>query len=151
MQKREQVILDDAYFDFDDPLQAEGYEQESYGQNRADSIWWACERCRDDDQIKDFIFDLRTQFRGRLQKDFPSDAVISAILEDGEDPNHFFVCIGNFAEKEYSPALKAMALFFCKQLKEELNLDLHPSFFKEERPHNKKPPKTTIRLPKSRT
>ena len=49
MQKRKQLVLDDKYFDFNDPLQAEGYERQSYGVNRGDSIWWACERCRDDD------------------------------------------------------------------------------------------------------
>ncbi len=148
MQKREQLILDDAYYNFDNKGQAKGYEQQSYAYNRGDSIWWACQRCEDDEEIRDFVFGLRAQFRERLLKEFPVEAVINNLVEDGEDPNHFFVFIGDFADLQHNLALKEMALFFCEQLKTELNLDLHPSFFKAERSHSKKPPPRTIRLPK---
>lgn len=147
MQKRKILILDDAYYDFENEVQAEGYEQQSFSINRGDSIWWACQRCKDDDEIGEFVFGLRRQFHERLLKDFPGEAIVSSMLEDREDPNHFFVFIGDFADAKHNPALRAMALFFCEQLKPELNLDLHPSFFHAERSHSKKPPKRTIRLP----
>ncbi len=139
MQKRKQLILDDAYFNFDDTIQAKGYEQQSYVTNRADSIWWARQRCKDDEEIRAFVFGLRGQFRQRLLKDFPGEAVISAMLKDGEDPNHFFVFIGYFADAQHNLVLKQMALLFCEQLKTELNLDLHPSFFNAVRSHGEKP------------
>ena len=148
MQKRKQAILNDAYYNFDNKVQAKDYEQKSYAINRRKSIWWACQRCKDDEKIRDFVFRLRAQFRERLLKDFPGDAVISTMLEDGEDPNHFFDFIGDFVDAQHNLALKEMALFFCEQLKTELNLDLHPSFFKAERSHSKKPPPRTIRVPK---
>ncbi len=147
MQKRKQLILDDAYYDFDNTVQAKGYEQQSYAYNRGDSIWWACQRCKDDEEIRDFVFGLRAQFRERLLKEFPVEAVISPMLEDSEDPNHFLVFIGNFADAQRNLALKEMALLFCEKLKTELNLDLHPSFFEAERSHSKKPPPRTIRIP----
>ena len=133
MQKHKQLVLDDTYYDFDDPLQAEVYERQSYGHNRGASIWWACERCRDDEEIRHFIFALRQQFRDRLIGQFPSEATIGTMLDDGEDPNNFFVFVGSFTDTKYSPALQEMALLFCERLKAELNLDLHPSFFKVER------------------
>ncbi len=61
------------------------------------------------------------------------------MLKDGEDPNHFFVFIGYFADAQHNLALKQMALLFCEQLKTELNLDLHPSFFNAVRSHGEKP------------
>ncbi|MCH8096876.1 MAG: hypothetical protein IID53_07340 [Proteobacteria bacterium] len=133
MQKRKQLVLDDKYFDFNDSLQAEGYERQSYGVNRGDSIWWARQRCHDDEEIRHFIFGLRQQFRDCLIKQFPGEAVVSAMLDDGEDPNHFFVFVGSFADTQHSPTLQEMALLFCGRLKAELNLDLHPSFFKVEK------------------
>ena len=136
MQKRKQLVLDDAHYGFDDPLQAEAYQRQSYSVNRGDSIQWARERCRDDEEIQDFVFGLRTQFRDRLIKEFPGEATGGTMLDDGEDPNHFFVFVGRLADTKYSPALQEMALFFCEQLKAELNLDLHPSFFKAERPQS---------------
>ncbi len=136
MQKRKQLVLDDAHYGFDDPLQAEAYQRQSYGVNRGDSIQWARERCRDDEEIQDFVFGLRTQFRDRLIKEFPGEATGGTMLDDGEDPNHFFVFVGRLADTKYSPALQEMALFFCEQLKADLNLDLHPSFFKAERPQS---------------
>ena len=134
MQKRKQLVLDDAHYGFDDPRQAEVYERRSYGYNHDDSIWWARERCRDDEEIRQFIFGLRQQFRDHLIKQFPDEAVVGAMLDDGEDLNHFFVFVGSFADTKYSPALQEMALLFCERFKAELNLDLHPSFFKTERP-----------------
>ncbi len=136
MQKRKQLVLDDAHYGFDDALQAEVYERQSYGVNRGNSIWWACERCRDDEEIQDFIFGLRQQFRDCLIRQFPSEATTGTMLNDGEDPNHFFVFVGRFTDTKHSPALQEMALLFCERLKAELNLDLHPSFFKAERPQS---------------
>ncbi len=89
MQKRKQLILDDAYFNFDDTIQAKGYEQQSYVTNRADSIWWARQRCKDDEEIRDFVFGLRAQFRQRLLKDFPGEAVIAPCSRTARIPTIF--------------------------------------------------------------
>ena len=147
MQKRKQVVLDDAHYGFDDALQAGVYERASYDHNRGDSIWWARKRCRDDEEIQDFVFSLRAQFRDRLIKEFPGKAAVGTMLNDGEDPNHFFVFVGRFTDTKHSPALQEMALLFCERLKAELNLDLHPSFFKAERPQSAQPPTTNNPAP----
>ena len=136
MQKRKQLVLDDAQYDFDDPLQAEGYGRRSYAINRSDSIWWARQRCHDDEEIRHFIFGLRKQFRDFLIKEFPGEVIVSAMLDDKEDPNDFFVFIGGLADTRHNPALQKMAFLFCERLKAELNLDLHPSFFKAGRPQS---------------
>ena len=60
--------------------------------------------------------------------------MVSTMLEDGEDPESFFVFVSSFAVTQRSPTSQEMALLFCEKLKAELNLDLHPSFFKAERP-----------------
>ena len=136
MQKRKQLVLDDAHYGFDDALQAEVYERQSYDVNRGNSIWWARERCRDDEEIRDFIFGLQQQFRDRLIKEFPDEATVGTLLDDGADLNNFFVFVDRFTDTKHSPALQEMALLFCERLKAELNLDLHPSFFKAERPQS---------------
>ena len=114
-----------------------------YDHNRTDSIEWARNRCEDDSEIRTFIFGLRRQFRERIAKDFPREFPCIEVLGDDEDPNHFFVFVGKFADMNHDPALKEMAHFFCEQLKLELNLDLHPSVFTLERSYNPRPPKRT--------
>lgn len=150
MQKREVLILDDAYHNFDDPLQVKSYEDISYGHNRADSIEWARRRSNEDQQIHDFIFQMRQQFRERLISEFPKEAAMSGMLADDEDLNHFFVFVGQFADMKESPKLQQMALFYAEQLKSDLNMDLHPSLFQAVRANRKQPPKRTITLPGKR-
>lgn len=147
MEQRETVVIDDTYYRFDTEADAAVYESESFNHNRADSIWWACRRCEDDPEIRDYLFRLRAQFREQLARDFPNDAALSPILGDEQDPNHFFVLIGKFAEKRHSAGLQEMALFFAEKLKAELNLDLHPSLFKAVRSHSKPPPRRKITIP----
>ena len=118
-----------------------------YDHNRTDSIEWARNRCEDDSEIRTFIFGLRQQFRERIAKDFPREMPFLSMLGDDQDPNHFCVFVGQFTDMDHSLALREMGRFFCEQLKAELNLDLHSSFFTPERPHNLRPPKKTIRIP----
>ena len=137
MQKRESLLLDDTHYNFDDSANAAVYTEKSYGYNRGHSIDWVRKRCGDDDEIRTFIFDLRRQFRERITAEFPSEITILSLLGDSQDPNHFFVLIGQVAERDDSPNLRELARFFCEQLKAELNLDLHPAVFTSERPQKK--------------
>ena len=106
MQLRETLVLDDAYYDHSDLRNTKAYIDESYKINRGDSIWWARERCKDDDEIRSYIYDLRRQFRSRLT------GVFATMLDDNEDPNHFFAMLGNAAEKG-----DQHAAFLCEKLK----------------------------------
>jgi hypothetical protein len=79
---------------------------------------------------------LRKQFREQFGKSFPQEAVLISLLADTADANHFFVLIGTAADGQYGSALGAMSKFFCEQLKNDLNLDLHPSLFTAIRPQS---------------
>lgn len=147
MKKRESLILDDAYYKFDTQANAAVFEKESYSHNRADSIEWARRRCKENTEIQEYMFTLRRQFRERLGREFPSDAVLSPMLQEGEDLNHFLVLIGRFAEDNRNPALQQMALFYAEKLKIDLNLDLAPSFFEAKRAFNDPPQKRTLKIP----
>ena len=147
MEKRKTLVIKDAYYKFDAKEDAQVYESNSYDLNRADSIEWAERHCKEDLEIRRLIFKLRRQFRERLLKEFPGESVVATLLEEDQEINQFFGWLRNFANGEVNPSLKIMALFFCEKLKLELNLDLHPSFFKAERSHSKPPPKHRIRIP----
>jgi hypothetical protein len=146
MQQRPPVVLDDAYYRFDDPRHAAVYEDDSFGQNRADSIWWACCRCRDDAEVRDFIFDMRRELRSIIAG-LPSHAFFVEMLAGGADPNSFFVLLGNFTEAKHPAVLRRWATEACLTLKRELNLDLLQGHFRAERSYSKKPERTAIRLP----
>ena len=146
MQKHRQLVMDDAYDDFDAPGGAEAYAERSYGHNRGDSIEWARKRCGDDPEVRAFIFELRREFRDVLAS-VPGQSLGLALLADDQDPNHFLALLGPYADGKYGASLARAATSICGRLKAELNLDLHPSLFQAQRPNNTRPPRRTIRLP----
>lgn len=140
MQKRDSLVLDDAYYDHSDPRNTEAYLNECFAQNRADSIRWACLRCNDDDEIRRLVFGLRWRFKEVVQPEF------AALLDEAEDPNHFFVFVGRAADKG-----NGLAVEICRQLKSDLNLDLFRELFDARPPRNPRPKRKTIRLPGKRS
>lgn len=142
LQKRQSFVLDDAYHDFSDPVQAAGFAQESYELNRADSIRWAEQRCREDVETRNLVFRLRAELRQAVAG-MPGNRLSLRLLADDEELNSYFVLLGHFVNAD----LERIALRQCETLKAELNLDLHPSFFNAQRSYSKRPPPTFIPLP----
>lgn len=115
MKKRETVVLDPKYGPY--------AEEEAFDVNRADSIEWARRQSGAEARR---LFELRDQFCAQLEKDFPRERGLVAIVQH-DDLTNFLVVLGQLCEHQYSAALRAMARFYCDTLKAEMNLDLYPS------------------------